>query len=62
MSFLEDYHAGRAAPEDIHDHIGAWHDDPNPFGPKLFVHLGMNWKQYKRWAETGRLPEPGDSD
>lgn len=56
-TFMDEYRAGRATADDIDDYIDAWHTDPNPFGPKLHTYLGMTWEQYKRWVETGDLPE-----
>lgn len=55
-TFLDDYLAGRAEADTIDDHIDVWHNDANPFGPKLHEHLGMTWEQYKAWGERGELP------
>ncbi len=52
---MDDVRAGKDV--DIDDYIDRWHDDPNPFGPKLHEFLGMTWAQYKHWGQTGELPD-----
>ena len=56
MTFLGDYLAGRAEPEQIHDHIDDWHDHPD-FAVSLHTYLGMTLEQYAAWVERGELPE-----
>jgi hypothetical protein len=58
VSFLADYLAGRADAEQIHDHIGEWHDAPED-GETLHAHLGMTWEQYAAWVERSELPQRG---
>jgi hypothetical protein len=55
-TFMDDYRAGAATAEQVDDWVDLWHDDPNPFGPKLHEFLGLTWDEYKRWAESGELP------
>ena len=56
MTFVDDYLAGQVEAWQIHDHIAAWHDNPDS-GPDLAEYLGMTWEQYKAWGERGVLPE-----
>lgn len=55
-TFIDEYLAGRATEEDIHDWIDEWHEGDS--GEELHVFLGLAWPEYSAWVESAELPGP----
>ena len=62
--FGEEFVAGRASRDDVHEYIRKWNADKES-SAKLHEYLGMTWEQYNVWADTSSLdkafgldPEP----
>lgn len=52
-TFLEQYLAGEAVPEDIDDFVSRWHDDADIYQryPQLHKYLGLTWDEYASWVD-----------
>lgn len=48
-NFIDMCRTGDAQPEDIHDFIHAWHDNPGSI--PLYTFLGMTKDEYSTWVE-----------
>ena len=50
-SFFDLYSRGDVAPDDIHDFIGRWHEDHEPWarGMPLHEYLGLTHDEYEVW-------------
>ncbi len=52
-SFIDDFLAGRAQPEDIDEYIDRWHNAPSDAPEVAFLlheFLGMSWDEYRQWS------------
>ncbi len=58
MNFLEQLKAGLVSPDEIHTFIEEWHEaGAYSDAAQMALHefLGLQWWQYKGWAETGEI-------
>jgi hypothetical protein len=55
VTFMDQWRAGRAEPDDIEDHMRRWHTNSGD-RRSMHVALGMTWNEYRRWAYSGELP------
>lgn len=49
MTFIEKCCAGKAGPEDVHDHVQAWHAGDGA-DAELYEYLGMTKQEYFDWV------------
>jgi len=49
--FFDLYSRGEVAPDDIHDFIGRWHEDQEPWACEMPLHeyLGLTHDEYEVW-------------
>ncbi len=53
-TFIDEFLAGQATEDDIHDWIDEWHEGDS--GEELHVFLGLTWPEYSIWVEDAELP------